>query len=238
MNNNLILALAGSLALAGFHGLTPFLRTILDRYHAALGSVAAGTGLAYVFLYLLFELVTEGASKIHALIPLGPAPLETLFVLLLGALSATYIVQMQFERTPGSGDDHRGFALLFLTYNVLAGAGLVEEATWGALNLALYVTAIGVHLLFNELFLLHHYPTNHTATWRLALGIAPVAGCGLAIAFGVPAGILYIALAMVAGGTITNALRRELPEMRSFRPIAFVAGAVVYAALIFATWRF
>lgn len=208
------------------------------RHLATLRSVSAGAGLAYVFLYLLFELVTEGATKIHGLVPLGPGPLETLFVFLLAALTATYIAQVQLERTPGSSDDHLGLAILFITYNFLAGAGLLEESAWGVINLLLYVAAIGVHLIFNDLFLLHSYPIYHTAPWRFVLGIAPVCGCGLAIALGVPAGVLYISLAMVAGGIITNELRRELPDTWSLRPFALVAGMVAYAALIFANWRF
>jgi hypothetical protein len=236
--NHLALAIAGSLALAGFHVLTLFLKNLPGRYRTTLTSVSGGVGLAYAFLYLLFELATEGAPKIHALAPLGPEPLATLFVLLLGAVSATYIVQLGFEKTPSPRDDHRGFALLFLTYNFLAGAGVAEEATWGAPNLAFYATSIGFHLLFNDLFLLHHYHTAHTSRWRSALGAAPVLGCGLAAGFDFLAGALYGSIALVAGGTITNVLRRELPELQSFRPIAFIGGLVGYAALIFASWRF
>lgn len=238
MREHLLLALAGSLALGGVHGLTGFLRLMPDPQLATLRSLGAGAGLAYVFLYLLFELVTEGAVKIHELVPLGPAPVETLFVFLLLALSATYIVQVQLERTPGSSDDHLGFVLLFITYNVLAGVGLLEEASWGLLNLALYVAAIGIHLLFNDFFLLHSYPSDHSAPWRFALGLAPVCGCGLGIALAVPAGVLYIALAMVAGGVITIELRRELPATWDLRPFAFVAGMAAYAALMLANWRF
>lgn len=236
--NHLVLAMTGSLALAGFHVLTLFLKDLPARYRATLTSVSGGAGLAYVFLYLSFELATEGAPKIHALMPLGPEPLATLFVLLLGALSATYILQLEFERTPSPHDDHRGFALLFLAYNFLAGTGVVEEATWGARNLAFYVTAIGLHLLFNDLFLQHRYPVAHTSRWRSALGAAPVLGCGLAAGFNIPAGALYGSLALVADGTITDAFRNELPERRSFRAIAFIAGVAGYGALIFATWRF
>jgi hypothetical protein len=236
--NPLFLAIVGSLALAGFHVLSVLFRDLPARHRAILTSVSGGAGLAYVFLYLLFELVSEGAAKLHALVPLGPEPLATLFLLLLSALSVTHILQMQLEKTPSLQDDHRGFALLFLAYNLLAGAGVVEEATWGIQNLVFYVTAIGFHLLFNDLFLLHRFPAHHSWRWRSALGAAPVLGCGLAAGFGLPAGALYASLALLAGGTITNAFRSELPEQRSFRPIAFAAGVVGYGAVIFATWRF
>ena len=236
--DNLILAFVGSLALAAFHALSKLLRTMPDRYFATLKSVGGGAGLAYVFLYLLFELVTEGAPKIHALLPLGEAPLETLFILLLGALSAAYIVLMQQEKTPGIRDDHRNYSILFLIYNLLAGAGVAKEATWGIVNLAFFVTAIGIHLLFNELFLLHHYPAEHNVRWRATLAIAPLLGCGFAIGAEMPSGADYIALTFVAGATITTIFQRKLSEFRCFRPTAFIAGVLVYTGLIFATWRF
>ena len=236
--DNLILAVVGGLALAAFSALSVLLRAMPDRHFATLKSVGGGAGLAYVFLYLLFELTTEGAPKIHALLPLGAAPLETLFILLLGALSVAYMVLMEQERTPGTRDDHRNYSILFLIYNVLAGAGVAEEAMWGIVNLAFFVTAIGIHVLFNELFLLHHYPAEHKVPWRVALAIAPLLGCGFAIGAEIPSGADYIALAFVAGATITTIFQRELSEFRSFRPTAFIAGVLVYGGLIFATWRF
>jgi hypothetical protein len=236
--HNLILAFAGSLALAAFPALSVFLRAIPERHFAALNSLGGGAGLAYVFLYLLFELATEGAPKIHGLIPLGASPLETLFTILLGGLAVAYIVLMEQERTLGTHDDHRNFSLLFLVYNVLAGAGVADEATWGIANLIFFVAAIGIHLLFNELFLVRHFSAEHTGRWRVALSMAPLFGCGFAVGAGMPSGALYIALALVAGATITTILQRELPRSGRFRAMPFVAGVLAYAGLIFATWRF
>lgn len=236
--SHVILALSASIVLSAFHALSQCLRITSGRHLATLGNLGGGAALAYIFLYLLFELVSEGAPEIHALLPLGPAPIETLFILLLIATAATYVVQLKVESTPESRDDHRALVLLFLLYNFLVGLGLTEEARWGTLNLALFVIAIGVHLLFNDLFLLERYPAEHTPVWRVALGITPVLGCGLAIGAELPAAVLYMSLALVAGGSITIALRRELPEVQMFRPAAFIAGMVLYAVLIFALWRF
>lgn len=234
----LTIAFTASLLLGGFHLLAPALERVPARYRAPLASFSGGAGLAYVFLYLLFELVTEGAEKIHALVALGPAPVETLFILLLGAFIASYVVQVQLEKTAERRDDHRGYAILFLTYNLLAGAGLREEATWGAINVALYVVAIGLHLLFNDRFLLHLDPQAHSWRWRGLLAIMPAVGCAAVVALDVSVGVLYAMLALVAGGTIINVVRQELPEVKLFRPLSFVGGAVLYALLIFAAWRF
>lgn len=233
-----ILAVCGSLVLAMCCILAPLLNKLPGRYQASIFSMSAGAGLAYIFLYLLFELVSEGAPKIHAIFALGPHPLETLFILLLIAVSVTHIIQIIVETTHSRHDDHIVLAVQFFLYNLLAGIGMVEEAFWGTTNLALYAMAIGLHVLFNELFLLHRYATFHSLPWRLLLGAAPLLGCSLAIALPVPEGLLYVALAMIAGVTIINVLRHELPGHTGFRPAAFIAGIAGYGLLIILTWRF
>jgi hypothetical protein len=231
-------ALAGSLALAACHALTRFLHRLPPAYGGTLAGISGGVGLAYVFLYLLFELATEGAPHVHALIPIGPQPLGTLFILLLVAVSTTHLIAIHLEQTVDRQDDHRGYALLFIAYNFLAGAGAWEEAHWGGINLAFYVAAIGLHLLANERFLLHLCPEAHTWPWRCALAGAPVLGCLLAIVLGPQPGMLYTALTLVAGGTIITVIRRELPDRPNFNLVGFVLGLAGYAALIHATWRF
>lgn len=238
MGSTDLLALAGGLFLAAAHLLAPRLAALPGQRRETLASFSGGAGLAYVFLYLLFELTTVGAPKIHALLPLGPDPAETVFIFLLAAFVLVYLVHMQLARSPQPHDDHLGFAALFATYNLLAGAGVAEEALGGMANMAFYVLAIGVHMLFNDVFLMHVDPAAPHWRWRALLAAMPVAGVALAAGFGLPEGVLYALLALVAGGTIINVLRNELPGAPSFRPLAFAAGVLAYAALIFANWRF
>ena len=233
-----LLAFAGSLVLAGTHAVTPALERVAGRYSASLASLGGGAGLAYVFLYLLLELAKDGAGKIHAVLPLGPEPLETLLILLLAAVTAIYLLQVRLLKTPSPTDEYRGFAGFFLTYNLLAGAGLVEEARWGALNLSVYALALAVHLAFNERLLLHLRPEAHDWRWRGALATAPVAGCTLAAALPLPEAMLYGMLTVIAGGTIINVVHRELPDPRGLRPVAFLAGVALYSALVLAIWRY
>lgn len=236
--NETMAAFLGSLVLAGAHAFSPVLARLSERYQAWLSSFSGGVGLAYVFLYLLFELAKFGAPKIHALLPLGPEPLETLFMLILGALTTFHLLQSYVEKSPDPRDDYLGFATLFLVYNLLAGTGVVEEARGGALNLGLYVVALGLHLLFNDLFLSHLCPAPHRWRWRMGLAAMPVIGCALAVGFVLPEGILYGLLAVVAGGTIINVFHHELPRPSSLRPASFAIGVVTYTGLMVATWRF
>lgn len=238
MMGETLAALAGSLVLASAYALTPGITRLPERFLASLNSFAGGTGLAYVMLYLLFELAKYGAPKIHDLLPLGPEPLETLFILLLGAMAASYLLQVHMAQSPSLQDDYLGFAVSFLVYNFLAGTGLVEEAHAGLPNLVFYVTALGLHLLFNDIFLMHLGPSAHHWRWRAALAAMPVIGCALAAGFALPDGVLYGMLALIAGSTVINIVRHELPSPHNFKSVAFVTGVIVYATLIMATWQF
>ena len=232
-----IAALAGSLVLAGSCALAPAVARLPEGRLASLDSFCGGTGLAYVSLYLLFDLARHGAPKIHALLPLGAEPLETLFVLLLVALATMYLLQVHLAESPSLHDDFVGYATLFLAYNFLAGAAVLEEAHTGLANLGFYVIALGLHLLFNDLFLLRLCPTAHHWRWRAALAAMPIIGCAMATAFALPEGVLYGMLTLIAGSTVITVVRHELPSPGNFRPAAFSTGVVVYAGLIVATWR-
>ena len=50
--------------------------------------------------------------------------------------------------------------------------------------------------------------------------------------------VLYIMLAVVAGATMVNVVREELPGPEALHPGAFVLGIGLYGLLILHTWRF
>jgi hypothetical protein len=66
----------------------------------------------------------------------------------------------------------------------------------------------------------------------------PVAGCALAAAGLLSDPVQYAMLAVIAGGTLINVFRYELPGPQAVKVLPLVGGALVYAALIIATWRF
>lgn len=238
MTANAGLALAASLLLAGVHLLPPALDRLPGRVQAMLGSLAGGIGLAYVFLYLLFELAKDGSAWLHTVLPIVRDPLETIFLVLWGAIVAAYLLYAWVARSPSQRDDHHVLAAFLGVYNLVAGAAVVEEARWGALNLGVYALALGLHLLFNDRHLQHLCPAAHTPAWRAMLAIAPVAGCALTLALSPPVGLGYLLLTLVAGFTIISVFRQELPDPQHVNLPAFLAGTCGYALLILATWRF
>jgi hypothetical protein len=234
----IVLGLFGSLMLAGFNAFTSVLNRVPERHQADIESISGGVGLAYVFLYLLFELVRDGAPLVHGLLPIGPEPTESLAILLAASVGGAYLLQAHLERTTHISGQHRALAAFFVAYNFLAGAGLAEEAHWGALNVAIYVAAVGVHMLCNERLLIHLYGRAHGRSWRATLAAAPVLGFAIAAEFKPPESALYVVLTVVAGATIINVVRRELPGALRIRPFPFLLGFVGYGALILAKWRF
>lgn len=232
-----LLALGGGLALAAFHALTPLLERLNERRRIWLNNFAGGVGLAYVVLYLLFELAKSGAAKIQAAFPLTAEPLETMFLLLLASLAIASALRLRLQQSPDLRHEYFGVGAFFLAYNVLAGAGLVEEAEYSLLAWFFYLLALGLHMLFNDMYLAHLCPEAHSGRWRAALAAAPVVGACLAGALRLPDSVQYLLLTVVAGMTIINVLRQEIPDPEVFRPAGFLAGVAVYAAVIVATWR-
>jgi hypothetical protein len=231
------LALGGSLVLAAVHALTPQLDRLSERRQVWLNNFAGGVGLAYVVLYLLFELAKNGAAKIQAALPLTAEPLETMFLMLLASLAIASSLRLRLQQSPDLRHEYFGVGAFFLAYNVLAGAGLVEEAEYSLISWFFYLLALSLHLLFNDMYLTHLCPKAHTPRWRLALAVAPVVGAGLAGFLYQLDAVQYTLLTFVAGMTIINVLRQELPSPDTFRPTGFLAGVIVYAAVIVATWR-
>jgi hypothetical protein len=102
----------------------------------------------------------------------------------------------------------------------------VEEAHGGLLNLGFYVTALGLHLLFNDIFLLHLCPSAHHWSRRAALAATPVIGCALATGIAQREGVLYVMLTLIAGNSVITVVRHELPNPNHLRAAAARVRAV------------
>lgn len=231
------LAIAGSLALVSAHAVTRLMKSSSRRNQALVGSIVGGVGLSYVFLYLLFRLAKYGGAAIHGLLPLGPDALETMFMVLLAAVASAYVLQIHLLRRPGCALNYAATATYWILYGMLAGGALVEEAQRGWFRLGLYVIAIGCHLGINDWFLSNLCPERHRGPWRVTLVVAPMIGCLAVLGLAVPPGVLYLLLTLVAGLTIINTIRLELPDPPAFRTSGFLAGLLLYAMLIISTWQ-
>ena len=197
-------------------------------------SVAGGISVAYVVVHLLPELAEYQESIGETTSPLL-APFERhLYVLALVGLAAFYGVESWARRSrqdSENGAERAATALSLSTYavyNALIGYLLVRREG----SLPLFAFAMGVHFIVNDHGLRQHHASAYHRWGRWVLAAAVVAGTVVGVAGEVPEAAVGIPLGFIAGGTVLNVLKEELPEERQSRFSAFVLGAAGYTAVL------
>jgi hypothetical protein len=196
---------------------------------------AAGTAIAYVMLDLLIELTKVGRVHVHAALPFGPEPEESLFAVVLGGLTASYAIDAVADHH--SPRARNAVHVVFqLVSNALIGGVLVLEAEHGLLPLVLYAVAMLLHLVALEHHMQMTWQESVSPPWRFAVALAPALGAALwSLVLGEAS--LFIALALVAGMTLIQVVHDELPSPRATHVPAFVLGVAVFALLSFLRWE-
>lgn len=252
---DLPLVAAVALGLAAVHVYVRRLRFLGRIPRSRWLSFAGGTAVAYVFVHLLPEL-GAGAAAVAKNDGIFAAFLErhVYFVALAGFVTFYGVEQFARKRTAadeGRNDDHSGGDVgeddessassvgifwahigSFAAYNVLIGFSLHHRET--ALGLALFATAIGLHFAVNDFGLRDHHERRYDRVGRWPLAVAVLAGAAAGSVVPLGEAAFGVLLAFVGGSVILNVIKEELPEDRESRFGAFVVGAIVYTALLFA----
>jgi hypothetical protein len=84
----------------------------------------------------------------------------------------------------------------------------------------------------------HHYPAVYEARGAFLLAGASLAGWACAVTLDIPTSVVVILVAFVAGGVIVNGAIAELPKERDGQYGPFLAGTVVYTAILLVLSRF
>jgi hypothetical protein len=79
-----------------------------------------------------------------------------------------------------------------------------------------------------------HHKERYDRFGRWILSAAVLVGAGAGLFLSLPAPVIGIFFAFLAGGVLLNVLKEELPEEREARFDAFLVGAAIYAALLMA----
>ncbi|MGZ3456032.1 MAG: hypothetical protein ACXVEF_40880 [Polyangiales bacterium] len=197
-----------------------------------MSSFAGGVAIAFVLLQLLVELVAHVSEELHAALPLGAEPLHTLVLVVLAGMTAFCIAHAYASRGPESNRTYAALAIPYAIYSMLVGAALVEEIHHGPKAFALYVLAMALHLAVSDQHLGAHFPLEHQGVVRGLVTSAPFLGAVGWVVLAPPAPVFDVTLALVAGATLLNAIREELPAPAYMRSWAFLAGVLIYGALI------
>jgi hypothetical protein len=91
---------------------------------------------------------------------------------------------------------------------------------------------MGLHFRVNDFGLEQHHRERYRRLGRWILAAAVLAGSALGPWMRVPAPLVSVIVAFLAGGVILNVMKEELPTEREGRYAAFALGAAGYAALL------
>lgn len=207
-------------------------------------SFAAGTSVAYIFVHMLpaLQMIREiginSPSEFKMLFPEYSAYLWTMagFLVFYGLEVMTASVRGDTEK---HADDHSGAtswkAWVHISGFVLYAWLLTYMMVWTGkkeLALCLFAVAMGMHILTISCNLRAHYQEAYNHRGAFALALASLLGWVCAKTLHLPAPLVLSMVAFVCGGVIVNAAIGELPKEREGRYWFFLAGALVYTAML------
>ncbi|TCD06361.1 hypothetical protein EYB45_01105 [Erythrobacteraceae bacterium CFH 75059] len=209
-------------------------------------SFAGGVAVAYVVMHMLPELagheralaVPFGAafagSAVYGLTLLG-------LVLFYGVERAMLISRRQPAAGPDADADRQAGAGVFWLHigcsALLAAivAYLLENRdTMTAAGTMTYFTAMALHFATADFGSRAHHPHLYDRGGRWVLAGATIGGWGLGLVVDLQPAVVGGMFAFVAGGIILTVLKEELPAEREGRFFPFLAGALLYGALVLA----
>jgi zinc transporter ZupT len=120
----------------------------------------------------------------------------------------------------------------FALYNALIGYLLVHRDDGGLLALLYFFLTMAFHFLVNDYGLVEHYRNLYRRQGRWVVSGAIIGGFALGTLTEIPESWISVLFAFVAGSTILNVLKEELPEERKSNFWAFAIGLAAYTGLL------
>ena len=207
-------------------------------------SFASGISASYVFLDLLPDL-SQRQATIDALGILTLLDRHVYILALLGMVIAFWVETASREsrrrRRRSGGPDQTGRAVYrlsiasFVVQNGAIGYAVGSPGDQAVEPMWLFAVALGLHFLVNDHSLVEHHGERYQRQGRWWLVGALLVGwaVGSANSIRLPDVVLALVLSYIAGGTILNILRHELPDTdRSADVGALVLGTAGYTALL------
>lgn len=257
MSTGLVALLAALLLATVF--LFPLPRQVIDERRPVFRSfvsLAAGVGIAYVFIDLLPELSAAAEEFVARPGALGLEGAEyTVHLTALFGFFLFYGLERlvrwtrggagpsggeSVERAEASEEGEKradyaikvtGIAGYVWLIAYLMSRGFLGEGEEGNLY---YVVAMVFHFIALRHSVRYEYPGAYDRSGRWIFGLACLAGWGMALAMELPIAVETLLLGFLGGMLIMNTTVMELPTEKEGRFGAFAAGALLYAALLIA----
>lgn len=249
--------LAAALLLVVVHLSWRWLPELRAVPRSAVLSLGSGVSIAYVFLHLLPE-VAHTQDRVAEEVSgglLGTVESHAWVVALVG-LALIYVLEVLSRRSRrrsaepsptsedrsgargGGAETTRGIGWVsvgaYTVYNAVIGYLLFDQLERGTSTLWLFTLAMGVHFAVNDHGLREHHGALYERVGRWLVSAGVLLGWVAGAFDVVPELAVGATIAFLSGGVVMNVLKEELPEDREARIAPFLAGALVYGALLLA----
>jgi hypothetical protein len=206
-------------------------------------SVAGGISVTYVFLDLMPGLVEQQ----HVIDRLGllPEVERHVYICALLGLIVAYAVEVATRRSRRSNardgvlgetsvSTYRLSVWSFTVYNAAIGYAVADPEDLSVQPYWLFALAMGLHFAVNDHALAEHHGQRYKlGRWLLIGGLIAGWLVGVIPGLQIPTPALALVLAYIAGGTVMNILRHELPETENDSDVgAFVLASIIYGTLM------
>lgn len=243
----MVAALLAVIVLGVAHLLPPVLAFVRLVPRSWLLSAAGGVSVAYVFVHLLPEVAEAQAAVDERATGLVAGVERRAYLTALAGLVVFYgleraaIVSQRLHRHEGEPEDAAvttsGVFWLstasFAVYNAVIGYLVVERSRAGAtVDLALFVVALSLHFVVNDLALREHHRVRYDRFGRPILIAAIVGGALIGLNVEVTKAAVGLIIAFLGGGIVLNVIKEEVPQERESRFAPFALGALAYSALL------
>lgn len=207
-------------------------------------SAASGISVAYVFLDLMPRLADDQSMIDRT--GMFPGFGHHVYALALIGLTTSLWVETasresrRRHRSRGEADQTGAptfwfSTVSFVVLNAAIGYAVASPGDLAVDPLPMFALAMGLHFLANDHSLVEHHGPRYRSIGRWLLVAGLIGGWALSALplARIRPEVLAMVLAYIAGGTIMNILRHELPDTdRSGDVAAFAAGAVAYGVIL------
>lgn len=205
-------------------------------------SFSGGVSVSYVFVHIFPELA-EGQEILHE--EVGDLLKYEIYLVAMFGLAVFYGLERAAKQSADSErasqnneitETGKGVYQLHIVsfglYNAIIGYLLVSKDEMVGLNLIFFTLAMAFHFVVNDYAFVEHYKSRYRRTGRWILAGSILLGWLIGFIGDLHKLLIILLFAFVAGGTILNTLKEELPQDRKSNFWAFGAGLLFYAALL------
>ncbi len=216
------------------HFFSEQINSLFLKHKATLLSFSAGISTTYIFLQLLPDIY-------HYIFKSETLTNRSLIVFVLIGFMSFHLFEKYIYRHATKKklavELSNLHTVSFFIYHFLLGALILIITTENFLSGSLFFGVVFLHTLLSTASMDQiHKESIKNLPFKMLLSASTFLGAAAVFLVPIQAVVFYSALAFAAGIILHVVIRESLPTGGRGKPVYFIAGAVIYAAIIISTW--